>query len=142
MKDHLIKSAVILACASTTIWANCPNLSTVTYGCSIHGNAKHCNWSAPWYEGFPDEIAQAKDKASAFEKVFWGIKEKMPPQPGFKGSTICFYKSSKGSLITLVQNNWGHVEYPAGKNWKVGSWQTQLGRECVAGISSCSFNYP
>jgi len=123
------------------LYANCPKPSEVTYGCTVIFGKKHCNWGAPWYEGFPEDSAKNNDKAAFFEKVFWGSKNN-PPQPSDIGSTVCMYISPYGNIIKLVQNRWGEVPYPHEKVWKDGYWEGYPGRECYEGIARCHFPYP
>ena len=137
--------AYLLLClifASST-YANCPPTKSIKYGCSSSGGKKHCNWSAPWYEGFPEEGANPGDVARDFYRVFWATNATQPT-PTSTGSTICFFQSPHGHLIELVQNRWGGVITPESTNWTTATWQDKKGKECGYGYTQeqCKFNYP
>src|SRR5579864_8547033 len=91
-----------------SLYANCPKPSEVMYSCIKIFGKKHCNWGAPWYEGFTLPEASINDTANSFVRVFWGSKTKSPV-PGDVGSTVCIYLSPTGKLIRLSQNRWGGV---------------------------------
>lgn len=141
MKQNMLAVPLIILFSSSVL-ANCPDVSAVQYGCIVIGNQKYCSWSAAWFEGFPEQAAHEGDQAVSFQRVFWSTAEGEPPAPGHIGSAVCFYESPYGNIIELVQNIWGGVSYPAGKNWRNGSWQGYLGRECVVSAADCHFNYP
>lgn len=128
---------------SNTSHANCPPLNQVTYGCSVVEGKKHCNWRAPWYEGFIEPEETPGERAKSFIRVFWGSTHSQP-KPSDIGSTICFYESQHGDTIELVQNVWGGVKYPKEIGWVAGQWEGRVGRECGHGLSpsQCKFAYP
>ena len=138
--------SLILLSLSGIALANCPDVSSVTYKCLSVGGEKHCGWSAPWYEGFPENEAKPGDNAASFQRVFWGYKGSKPNPSGIagknEGSTVCFYTSPYGNTIELSQNNFGGVPYPQENNWTDGSWQSVKGRVCATSPSACQFDYP
>lgn len=133
---------LLTASLSLSSFANCPEKNVVVYNCIIILNQKHCAWSAPWYEGFPETAAQQNDHAASFSRAFWSTSTGTPPISGNIGSSVCFYKSSYGNEIILVQNFWGNVDYPAGNNWTLGVWGLRVGKQCVDSVAKCNFNYP
>ena len=130
-------------CFSALTYADCPATNQVKYGCSVVAGKKHCNWGAPWYEGFPEKEANAGEKALSFHYVFWGAKSNSP-QPKDVGTSVCFYQSSHGHEIELVQNRWGGITYPEDAAWVKGDWQGHNGMICGNGLAQdrCHFAYP
>lgn len=139
-----IKAFIIsLIFITSSTYANCPPTNQVKYGCSTNGGKKHCNWRAPWYEGFTEQAAEPNDVAESFTMVYWGTTNNAP-KPGNNGSSVCFFKSPHGHTIELVQNVWGGVAYPTDSHWTDDVWQGHHGRGCGHGASQsdCHFEYP
>ncbi len=132
----LIQSSLLLP---ISLYANCPSLDKVTFGCSEIFGKKHCAWGAPWWEGYQGN-AEAGDHPVEFKEVFWGASS-----DPLMGSTNCFYKDKNNDWVELSQNNWGGVPKPVNSPWKDGLWPTggaaQAGRVCDQSLTACQFPY-
>lgn len=124
---------------SITAWANCPSLQKVIFKCGGSDTNKHCNWTAPWWEGYQGD-AKDGDHPGRFLEAYWG--ESANPTVG---STNCFYLDIHGHLIELSQNDWGGVPKPEGNLWQDGPWpgpnKAKLGKVCNDSTESCKFDY-
>ena len=74
---HIIILSLV-AGMSLSALANCPSIDKVKFKCISVVGQKHCQWSAPWYEGFPDTHAIADETPTAFIRVFWSTAIGVP----------------------------------------------------------------
>lgn len=136
IKALLISSSIFVI--SSQALASCPDPKEVTFGCTETPSGNHCQWSAPWYEGYQDATAKIGEKVT-FEKALWNSRSKTKTD---LGSTVCFYITSRGNEIHLSQNDWGGVPFP-GNNWYYGEAGDYQGWLCDAhSTSTCHFLYP
>ncbi|MDR3492512.1 MAG: hypothetical protein P4M12_10835 [Gammaproteobacteria bacterium] len=119
--------------------ANCPQVNQVTYKCIGENSARHCNWMAPWWDGYHGD-AEPGDHPAAFKVVFWGATH-----DPLMGSTNCFYTDHKGNLVELSQNNWGGIPIPTSYPWHDGVWPSSNdvkdGKVCTESVEACVFAY-
>jgi len=125
---------------SSVTQANCPAMNKVVYKCVNIGNKQHCNWMAPWWDGYHGSAdTKPGEHPVKFIEVFWGASA--APEVG---STNCFYQDHEGGWVELSQNSWGGVAKPTSDNWTPGEWPENLkisGLICNQGIADCQFAY-
>lgn|GEM_PF-4140312 len=119
--------------------ANCPPLEQVTFKCVAQDAARHCNWMAPWWDGYHGDVEPGEHPVS-FRAAFWGAS-----QDPMVGSTNCFYGDSKGNWVELSQNSWGGVPQPTASAWRDGGWpmpaNLKEGKICTESLEACTFAY-
>jgi hypothetical protein len=137
MKKITLAAAMLSLLLPVISYANCPNPSAVTFKCVEMGGQKHCQWSAPGWDGYHGD-AEAGEHPEKFFEAFWGASG--DPE---MGSTVCFYRDKRGNLVELSQNTWGGVPKPMASVWRDGEWPNgaTAGKICDASVAACSFNY-
>lgn len=134
----VLVSGVFLAVANQVL-ANCPEPRELSFSCAVGPDGKkHCEWSAPWYEGYQDDTGSPSEQVT-FLKAIWKSNSNLKTD---YGSTVCFYRTERGSLINLSQNSWGRVPFP-GKNWSQTNWEGDPVWSCEnTDTYACGFHYP
>jgi hypothetical protein len=139
MKKLSLIAAAASLLLSIPLYANCPVAASVTYKCVEAGGKKHCQWGAPWWEGYQGD-AEVGEHPSKFFMALWGAAGASE-----MGSVVCFYRDKHGDLVELSQNSWGGVQKPTANVWREGEWP-ESGEHvtrtvCDASVSDCAFNY-
>lgn len=136
--------ALVIASWLTIVQADCPGPSEITY---FHTGLIHSesNWTAPFYEGYTEGPYFGDKHAVKFIKVEWGRADGILKTDGDDGSTLCFYRGDKGSLIMMGQNDWGHVPQPTNQNWRPGYDTTGGSHDAMKAVlicrTHCHFDY-
>lgn len=141
VKKIVIAKIILLAIATLPLMAkaNCPSIENVTFTCTTIAGKQHCQWSAPWWEGYHGD-AQTGEHPAAFVLAFWGASS----NPDM-GSINCFYRDYQGNFIELSQNNWGGIPKHSVETWIDGVWPMPdaplPGKICRESITDCKFPY-
>lgn len=139
MKKTALIGLLVSFLLPTIALASCPELNKVVYRCVVVAGKKHCQWSAPWWEGYQGRAEMGEHPVS-FLMAFWG-RSSDPTM----GSVNCFYRDKRGELVELSQNNWGGIPKPTSSLWRDGAWPNRggsmIGRICDESVTTCVFHY-
>ncbi len=97
------------------------------------------SWVAPGYEGLNENhiVPLPTAEIATFTHVEWATKYNNYNNKD--GTTLCYYLTTDGTGVMLVQNKWGNVSEPSDTNWQlIFDNKNHLVKVCD---HNCHFNY-
>lgn len=129
---------LLLSIFSASAYASCLEYQQISNSCAL--NKPPCYWKIPGppfqYSVLANQQPSEDETVVSFSRTFWHAISNN------SGSVDCFYKTSAGHLITLMQSDVGNVAKPNGSNWVASYWSGHKVLACSgAAASLCHFDY-